>query len=68
MKRLVVLVLLFCYVALLSAVTLTEYLPEKTPKTAIVICPGGSYFWLDYETEGDSVARSLVANGIAATG
>lgn len=66
MKRLVVLVLLFCYVALLSAVTLTEYLPEKTPKTAIVICPGGSYFWLDYETEGDSVARSLVANGIAA--
>lgn len=50
------------------AVTLTEYLPagRQKPTTAIIVCPGGSYFWLDYATEGDSVARSLQAAGIAA--
>ena len=53
------------------AVTLTEYLPSMPNKralaeTAIIVCPGGSYFWLDYTTEGDSVARSLQAAGIAA--
>ena len=47
-------------------VTLAEYLPAKPADTAVIVCPGGSYFWLDYETEGDSVARSLRNQGIAA--
>lgn len=61
-----------------NAIELTEYLPRtvarpsvspakfQSTKTAIIVCPGGSYFWLDDQTEGDSVGRSLAANGIAA--
>lgn len=48
------------------SVTLTEYLPSQPAETAVIVCPGGSYFWLDTVTEGDSVARSLQAQGIAA--
>ncbi len=50
-----------------SAISLKSFVPED-PKTdmAVIVCPGGSYFWLDAETEGDSVARSLRENGIAA--
>lgn len=48
------------------SVTLTEFLPAQPAKTAVIVCPGGSYFWLDNETEGDSVARSLQTQGIAA--
>lgn len=66
---------LACLVAAASAmaIDLREFLPT-TAKTfladggqvAVIVCPGGSYFWLDEEVEGDSVARSLAANGIAA--
>lgn len=46
---------------------LTSYLPESNPTgTAVIVCPGGSYFWLDTETEGTKVAQWLNANGIAA--
>ena len=48
------------------AITLEEHLPAQASETAVIVCPGGSYFWLDYQTEGDSVARSLAQNGIAA--
>lgn len=34
--------------------------------TAVVVCPGGSYFWLDYKGEGVEVARWLQSNGISA--
>ncbi len=48
-------------------VTLTPFLAENnTDGTAIIVCPGGSYFWLDEENEGDNVARWLNANGITA--
>ena len=50
----------------MQAITLEEHLPAQTSETAVIVCPGGSYFWLDYQTEGDSVARSLAQNGIAA--
>lgn len=33
---------------------------------AVIVCPGGSYFWLDKETEGDGVAKWLNTQGIAA--
>ena len=39
---------------------LTPYLSENNNTgTAIIVCPGGSYFWLDMETEGDGVAKWL---------
>jgi len=49
-------------------------LVAKTPKlyaypageTAIVVCPGGSYSWLDKDTEGHQVARWLQSMGISA--
>lgn len=48
-------------------VTLTPYLPEQGGDgTAVIICPGGSYFWIDRKTEGEDVARWLQSNGIAA--
>ena len=48
-------------------VTLTPYLAENNDSgLAVIVCPGGSYFWLDEETEGDGVARWLQGNGISA--
>ncbi|MCR5394001.1 MAG: alpha/beta hydrolase [Bacteroidales bacterium] len=35
-------------------------------RTAIVVCPGGSYSWLDKKTEGHEVARWLQSQGISA--
>lgn len=35
-------------------------------KTAIVVCPGGSYSWLDKKTEGIGVAEWLQSQGISA--
>lgn len=48
--------------------TLTPYLPADSNRKhpAIIVCPGGSYFWLDMETEGTNVAKWLQENGIAA--
>lgn len=63
------------------SVTLAPFLPdEMQPLTslhgdgvrgasgspAIIVCPGGSYCWLDYETEGIRVAEWLQREGIAA--
>ena len=42
-----------------ASVTLTEYLPEGKPLAAVVVCPGGSYFWLDKEGEGSLVGEWL---------
>lgn len=47
-------------------VQLTPYLADGSDGTAIIVCPGGSYFWHDIETEGHGVARWLQANGISA--
>jgi len=49
-----------------SSSRLTPYLPEKPNGVAVIVCPGGSYCWHDYKTEGDSVAKSLVKEGITA--
>ncbi len=46
-------------------VELTPYLVDK-PSAAVVVCPGGSYFWHDMKTEGSDVARWLNDNGISA--
>ena len=39
---------------------------QKSRHVAIIVCPGGSYFWHDTETEGASVAHWLQENGITA--
>lgn len=47
-------------------VSLTEYRPEGEPRAAIIICPGGSYHWLDSRGEGTLVAKELVKEGYLA--
>ena len=48
-------------------VTLTPYLTENNETgLSVIVCPGGSYYWLDEETEGDGVAQWLQSNGISA--
>ena len=47
-------------------VTLTAYLPEGEPRAAVVVCPGGSYHWLDVDAEGTKVGQWLAGEGIAA--
>ena len=49
-----------------SEVEMTPYLVPGSGNKAIVVCPGGSYFWHDIETEGHGVARWLQQNGISA--
>lgn len=49
----------------LNNVTLEIYAADN-PKAAVVVCPGGSYCWLDYEGEGVEVAKFLQLNGISA--
>ena len=63
-KYLVIALLLFC--TTLRAQTLTAYLPAGETKAAVVVCPGGSYFWLDKKGEGSLVGEWLAAEGIAA--
>ena len=51
----------------MKAYKLTAYIPQENPtETGVIVCPGGSYFWLDKATEGERVAQWLSANGIAA--
>ena len=47
-------------------VKLTPYLAKGSNNIACIVCPGGSYFWLDKKTEGVGVAEWLQANGISA--
>ena len=44
------------------------FLPEKTNTSGIsvIICPGGSYYWLAMDKEGSEVAKYLNDKGIAA--
>ncbi|MBR5068292.1 MAG: alpha/beta hydrolase [Bacteroidales bacterium] len=47
-------------------VELTPYLVSGIDNVAVIICPGGSYFWHDMITEGREVAQWLNQNGISA--
>lgn len=50
-----------------KAYKLTAYIPQDNPMaTGVIVCPGGSYFWLDKKNEGHRVAQWLRDNGIAA--
>ncbi len=44
----------------------TAYLATTAKAPAIIVCPGGSYSWLDRETEGHMVCAWLQSQGIAA--
>ena len=48
--------------------TLEMYLPDKDKATgaAVVICPGGSYKILAYQSEGIRTAKEFMKNGVAA--
>lgn len=49
-------------------VTLTPYLADSLSNTgiAVIVCPGGSYSWLDMKNEGYATAQWLQQNGINA--
>ena len=48
-------------------VTLTPFVAENnTTGLAVIVCPGGSYCWLDEKNEGDKVAEWLQSNDITA--
>ena len=70
LNRLVVSILsmMFSLAAFSKARELTPYLaaPDKNTGIAVIICPGGSYSWLDMQTEGMQPASWLQSNGINA--
>ena len=38
----------------MQAYRLTAYIPQENPtETGVIVCPGGSYFWLDKAKEGE---------------
>lgn len=48
--------------------TLTAYLPEKSKATgtAVIVCPGGGFHFLSWDSEGLDVAKWLQERGVAA--
>src|ERR1043166_6573978 len=48
--------------------TLTAFLPERSKAngTAVIVCPGGGFRFLSWQTEGTEVARWLADHGVAA--
>lgn len=47
-------------------VELIPYLVEGKNNPAVIVCPGGSYFWHDLKAEGEEVGKWLQNNGISA--
>lgn len=47
-------------------VELIPYLAQGNHNKAVIVCPGGSYFWHDMEAEGRIVGEWLQRNGISA--
>jgi acetyl esterase/lipase len=58
----------FKFYSKVSIPTLTVFLPSKEKNTgaAVVICPGGGYWVVAADHEGNRVAQRFVENGIAA--
>lgn len=68
-----ILFLLFSLISLYAQanttkVVLKPYLADSANNTgiAVIVCPGGSYSWLDMKTEGEGVAEWLQSHGINA--
>ncbi len=51
-----------------SAPTLTPYFPEKgkATGTAVIVCPGGGYYQLSMDNEGNNIAAAFAKLGITA--
>lgn len=49
-----------------ARVMMTPYIVAGHDNPAVVVCPGGSYFWHDTQAEGEMVARWLQSQGISA--
>lgn len=49
-----------------KSVEITPFLAEGESNVAVIVCPGGSYYWHDMETEGYAVGKWLQENGISA--
>ncbi|MBQ0006199.1 MAG: alpha/beta hydrolase [Alistipes sp.] len=49
-----------------SDVQMHTFKPENPNGVGVIVCPGGSYFWLDERGEGDDVGKWLSSNGITA--
>ena len=47
-------------------VEMIPYLAGGSTDAAVIVCPGGSYFWHDMSIEGHDVAKWLQQNGITA--
>lgn len=47
-------------------VRLHVFRPENPSGIGIIVCPGGSYYWLDENGEGNNVGKWLSDNGITA--
>ena len=47
-------------------VSMLVYAPEKPSGISVIVCPGGSYHWLDKEVEGKQVGAWLSEQGITA--
>jgi len=59
--------LAMCLFTSVEAQKLTPYLAEGEERhPAVIVCPGGSYSWLDWQTEGVGVAQWLQSQGISA--
>ena len=66
--RLVILLALFGTTLFAAKPRLTPYLADSAndTHTAVIVCPGGSYSWLDMKVEGIGVAEWLQSQGINA--
>ena len=47
-------------------VYMTPYIAHGRNNVAVIVCPGGSYFWHDMNNEGTAVGKWLQQNGISA--
>ena len=63
--RRVLTILLFLLGTALHAQRLACYPAKGEPKAAVIVCPGGSYFWLDQVGEGSLVGEWLSSQGFA---
>lgn len=67
MRFFIILAFIFVVLQNCFSAKFTPFIPKDNPSgIGIIVCPGGSYFWLDKEREGYDVAQWLCQNGIAA--
>ena len=55
-----------CKVRHAKEVSMLVYQPEKPSGVSVIVCPGGSYHWLDRQIEGREVGQWLSERGITA--